>query len=743
LQDQYQHHLVTLHNSLNYIYHITISLVRYYHRFQISRSSLTWIYQTTISVVSSHHHFQLAMHSPWKYFESHKIFNFAGSIPASLGNLTKLTDVYFSYNNFTGQIPSSLSNLKDLTFIDFSYNSFGGRIPDFLTNLTKLIIVGLSSNQLTSQICEFQPGNSLEYLSLENNRLYGSIPKSISYLVNLIELDISSNNLSGIVKFELFTKFQNIRALLLSHNSLSLSINKNFNHTFPKLGILELASCNITEFPNFFNTSFSILDLSNNRIYGRIPKYKLGNGENLSYLNLSYNFLSSIEQLPWENLEYLDLRANQLQGQLPILPSSVYAFWISNNRLTGEIPSTICNVSNLQILDLSYNNLSGMIPRCLGNLSYVSEINMRTNNFQGTIPETLAKCTKLKGIVFNGNQLKGLLPPSLVNCTKLEVLDLGNNNINDSFPYWLEALLELHILVLRSNRFHGPIGNDKTRGTFFSKLQILDLSHNEFSGGLPVHYFGNMKAMMSNDEGKHGLQYLGEPYSNWYYGQGSAYYIYMVGVTVKGSETPPFGISNIFTTIDLSSNKFQGEIPEVLARLKFLRLLNLSYNSLTGHIPPLLANLSSLESLDLSSNRFVGEIPMQLTSLTFLAVLNLSQNKLTGPIPQGKQFDTFQNDSYYGNLGLCGLPLSIKCSPDASPLPSPSIIQEDNDSMFASGFCWKAVLMGYGCGFGFGLAVGYVFWFKTEKPQWLVRLFDGGNGKTSWPNNQRPRRRRS
>jgi Leucine-rich repeat (LRR) protein len=250
-----------------------------------------------------------------------------------------------------------------------------------------------------------------------------------------------------------------------------------------------------------------------------------------------------------------------------------------------------------------------MIPRCLGNLSYVSEINMRMNSFQGTIPETLAKCTELKGIVFNGNQLEGLLPPSLVNCTKLEVLDLGNNNINDSFPYWLEALLELHILVLRSNRFHGPIGNHKTRGTFFSKLQILDLSHNEFSGRLPVHYFGNMKAMMSNDEGKHGLQYLGEQYQ--FHGLlpinlVDNYYPYRVGVTVKGLETQPFGISTIFTTIDLSSNKFQGKIPEVLGRLKFLRLLNLSHNSLTGHIPSLLANLSSLESLDLSSNRLTG-----------------------------------------------------------------------------------------------------------------------------------------
>ena len=130
----------------------------------------------------------------------------------------------------------------------------------------------------------------------------------------------------------------------------------------------------------------------------------------------------------------------------------------------------------------------------------------------------------------------------------------------------------------------------------------------------------------------------------------------------------------------------------------------------------MLANLSALESLDLSSTELTGKIPIQLTSLTFLAVLNLSQNQLTGPIPQGKQFSTFENNSYDGSLGLCGFPLSIKCSFDEPPPPIlPSIFQEDNDSLFESGFGWKAVLFGYGCGFLIGLAMGYVV-FKRGKP---------------------------
>ena len=171
--------------------------------------------------------------------------------------------------------------------------------------------------------------------------------------------------------------------------------------------------------------------------------------------------------------------------------------------------------------------------------------------------------------------------------------------------------------------------------------------------------------------------------------------------------------------------------------LKFLQVLNLSHNSFTGHIPSSLANLSELESLDLSSNKLNGEIPMQLTSLKFLAALNLSQNQLVGPIPQGKQFATFENNSYGENLGLCGFPLSKKCSIDELLPPSlPPLFQEDNHSMFTSGFSWKTVLLGYGCGFVFGLAMGYLV-FKIGKSQRLLRLIEEKRHREGRiPNNQ-------
>ena len=191
-----------------------------------------------------------------------------------------------------------------------------------------------------------------------NNKLYGSIPKSISNLANLIDLDISSNNLSGIVDFDNLTKLKYLQDLDLSYNSLSLSIKSKLNYSFLALQHVKLVSCNIIEFPNFLTLSKKLdyLDLSNNRIYGRIPEWMFEIGENLSYLNLSHNFLSSIDRIPWKNLIYLDLRDNLLQGKFPIPPFSTEILFISNNSLTGNIPSMICNISSLRLFDISHNS---------------------------------------------------------------------------------------------------------------------------------------------------------------------------------------------------------------------------------------------------------------------------------------------------------------------------------------------------------------------------------------------------
>ena len=438
------------------------------------------------------------------------------------------------------------------------------------------------------------------------------------------------------------------------------------------------------------------LDFSNNQIEGKVPKWFWTVGkETLLSLNLSFNLLRSFEQpltiLPWKNMYLLDLRSNKLQGSLPIPPLSTQYFFASNNNLTGRIPSMICKVNSLQVLDLSNNHLIGQIPQCLGNFSSsLSVLNMRNNSFQGILPETFIKGSSLRTLDLSLNRIKGKIPQSLVKCRQLEVLNLGNNNMNDIFPFWLESLPELQILILRANGFQGPIWDSHTNFGF-SKLHVIDLSHNNFTGRLPSKYFKTWNAMLM----VHG-KINSKPE---YMADHSGYYEDSITVMNKGLEMELVKILTIFIAIDLSNNRFCGEIPNTMGNLKELIVLNLSSNSFTGPIPSSFGNLTELQSLDLSQNKFLGKIPPQLISLTFLAYLNLSQNQLIGPIPQGGQFWTFQSSSFEGNLELCGSPLLMKCENNETPTSTPS-----HESSFGEGFNWKAVVIGYAC----GLVIGHV-----------------------------------
>ncbi|ESR55505.1 hypothetical protein CICLE_v10023563mg, partial [Citrus x clementina] len=119
-----------------------------------------------------------------------------------------------------------------------------------------------------------------------------------------------------------------------------------------------------------------------------------------------------------------------------------------------------------------------------------------------------------------------------------------------------------------------------------------------------------------------------------------------------------------------------------------------------------------------------------------LALLNLSYNRLWGRIPLGNQFNTFENDSYIGNIHLCGEPWTVTCINDAVPKAPPSASTDHEVDETTSWFDWKMVKMGYASGLVIGLSIGYMV-FSTGKPQWLVMMV----GEDQQKKDRRARRR--
>ncbi|XP_075650084.1 uncharacterized protein LOC142620629 [Castanea sativa] len=607
--------------------------------------------------------------------------NLSGLVPRSLDNISMLTNLYLTGNHFLGQLPFSflnltklthleilsfnmsssswswLSELNKITYLFLRGNNLTGDIPHFLANFTQLTYLELSSNLFTGSM-PFWVMNltKLNNLDLSENLLQGSIPSSISQLENLQYLDFFSNILSGIVELDMLLGLKKLSALCVSFNKLSFLLPKiSSNATLQKFITLGLASCNLTEFPDFLKNQdrLQYLDLAFNNIHGQIPQWFWKTStKTIEYLDLSHNFLTNSNPshcvLPWLRLLVLNISSNKLQGSLPILPSSISFYSISMNELSGEIPPLICNLNFLEVLDLSENNLSGKVPKCFENFSNsLMILNLRRNNLHGTIPHTWTSGNKIRMINLGENKLSGQVPKSIVNCAMLEILDLGNNLINDTFPFWFGNLPKLKVLILRSNGFHGVIMSPEFN-LAFPKLRVFDVSCNSLTGTLPSEFFQTWNAMKI--DGKGHLSYMQVQTRSFARGFPD-HYDYSMTVTNKGLTMNYYKIIEVYTIIDFSKYRFEGEIPESIATLKGLHTLNLSNNIFTGHIPSSMGNLVQLESMDLSQNKLSGEIPQQLTQLTFLASFNVSYKLFTGSIPQGNQFNTFPTSSFEGNSG--------------------------------------------------------------------------------------------
>uniref|UniRef100_A0A0D6R813 Leucine-rich repeat-containing N-terminal plant-type domain-containing protein n=1 Tax=Araucaria cunninghamii TaxID=56994 RepID=A0A0D6R813_ARACU len=204
------------------------------------------------------------------------------------------------------------------------------------------------------------------------------------------------------------------------------------------------------------------------------------------------------------------------------------------------------------------------------------------------------------------------------------------------------------------------------------------------------------------------------------YGFGMVYqYEDELYITSKGKDQHYPYILSTLTSIDISNNQLNGEIPSNFGMLKGLRLLNLSMNNLTGSIPTSLGAMTQLDSLDLSTNSISGKIPMELDSLNYLGTLKLSNNNLSGIIPEGQKLITFKEESYTGNPNLWGCPLPKNCSwPQFASPPSTSSSKQEKSMKIP----WYEITVGLSWGASFGVTWSLLVVNKRWKDKYFQKV---------------------
>jgi Leucine-rich repeat (LRR) protein len=418
---------------------------------------------------------------------------------------------------------------------------------------------------------------------------------------------------------------------------------------------------------NLQHMSAQDIQLGSNNLTGQIPHFPI----NISNLNLSSNsFSGSLLS---------ELKAPLLEELL-----------LANNQITGTIPSSMCQLTDLQRLDLSGNNLTGDVMQCWKESDKDSTVLSANSVVQFG--------SSMYSLALSNNDLSGEFPKFLQSASKLKFLDLSYNRFYGTLPKWLpEKMPDLQILTLRSNMFSGHIPKNLT---CLESLHYLDIAHNHISGVIPW-WLSNLKAMRVISPAWKVLNFSANS----------------IPVTTKGQTRDyTYDIYGLMLNLDLSLNSLTGQIPEELSLLTGLTSLNLSSNQLFGRIPNQIGDLKQLESLDLSYNELSGEIPSALSALTSLSHLNLSYNNFSGVIPTGSQLQVLDslNYTYIGNPGLCGFPLSKNCSAGSSTDEEQSVNHEDANHV---------VPLYLGMSIGFVVGLWAVFCTMLTRRAWVVAYF--------------------
>jgi hypothetical protein len=275
----------------------------------------------------------------------------------------------------------------------------------------------------------------------------------------------------------------------------------------------------------------------------------------------------------------------------------LFLLGLTENSITGSLPASLSDLSNLFLIALDDNFLTGSLD-ALQSLSSLERVYLEQNDFVGTIDGAfMAAAVGLKTLDLSNNNLVGSVPTHLME--SVEILDLHDNQLT-VFSDTVPENNNLEMLALHRNPFVGTLPSSIDN---LQALTHLDLTSTTFNGTMPQ--FGLASQSLT--------------------------YLFLADTTFDAG-TIPDSYQALTDLVDLSlkASSRTGVIPSWLENLDRLVLLDLHLNSLIGTIPSNLGGMDSLEFLLLNRNQLTGTIPSELALATSLQIIFVEGNSLAG-----------------------------------------------------------------------------------------------------------------
>jgi Leucine-rich repeat (LRR) protein len=482
-------------------------------------------------------------------------------LPASLWTLVKLTylDIGSMRNLGGGEaLPEEVGDLEALVELDVNGSDFAGPLPAAIGNLSELETLNIQNNSFTAFPAEFGQLKKLKFLFITNNPFNGPIPSSFNELDILYTLSAENCGFTG----EFPDGFDKVdpRNLYLEGNELD-QLNLNFAG-FTRLQLLDVVD-NKLDFSELgkvpqLSLSFAFdpqkpfadtlyVDLEEGESYtqtfslggaGNIYAWYKDNGIDTSIvaadsvLNLQaldgsvagvYFATARNENYPL--LGDLILTRNPVivtfqGGEIPVSPADSSALialkaamnpesWGENNWAAGiaianwdgvtirdgrvvgldlnnagisndSLAAVIGDLTALEVLVLAGNDIGGELPESLGALKNLQDLNLATNRFSGVIPDTLGGLTELRSLHLKENSFSGALPASFARLVNLQELFLNDNLLTSLAIDW-SGMSQLQSLTLGANQLQ------------FDDLQAINLP------AIPANFVYSPQAIVGTD----------------------------------------------------------------------------------------------------------------------------------------------------------------------------------------------------------------------------------------------------